>query len=76
MDGESLVIGTHQIKKVWLAKHKVDFRKQEFGLLAESYKLGIDPYKGDCIVFIGKGRRKIKILYADSNGLLLTMKFL
>jgi hypothetical protein len=63
-----------KIKKIWLAQHKVDFRKQEYGLLAEAYNLGIDPFKGDCVIFIGCGRRKLKILYADMNGLLLTKK--
>lgn len=63
-----------KIKKIWLAKHKVDFRKQEYGLLAECYRLGIDPFKGDCVIFIGTGRRKVKILYADRSGLLLTKK--
>ncbi len=52
----------------------MDFRKQEYGLLAEAYSLGIDPFKGDCIIFIGQGRRKIKILCADSSGLQLLKK--
>ena len=33
-----------------------------------------NPFKGDCIIFIGKGKRKIKILYADRSGLLLLKK--
>ena len=60
--------------RIWLAEHRVDFRKQHQGLLAESYKMCLDPFKGDVVIFVGKNRRRIKVLYADSTGLLLTAK--
>lgn len=60
--------------RIWLAQHGVDFRKQHQGLLAESYKMCLDPFKGDVVIFIGKNRRRIKVLYADSTGLLVTAK--
>ncbi|MBL7670470.1 MAG: IS66 family insertion sequence element accessory protein TnpB [Bdellovibrionaceae bacterium] len=60
--------------KVWLARHRVDFRKGHSGLLAECYKMGIDPYKGNLVIFIGRHRRRIKIVYADPTGLWVNSK--
>ena len=74
MDGECVMIAFSKVKRVWLARHRVDFRKQELGLLAEMYRLGVDPFDGDCVIFIGKGKRKIKILYADPTGTWLSKK--
>ena len=60
--------------RIWLAQHRVDFRKQHQGLLAESYKMCLDPFKGDVVIFVGKNRRRIKVLFADATGLLVTAK--
>jgi len=59
---------------IWLAQHRVDFRKQHNGLLAEAYKMGLDPFSGDVIIFVGRTRRMLKVLYADSTGLFITSK--
>jgi hypothetical protein len=40
------------IRRVILAQHRVNFRKQLNGLLGEAYRLGADPYHGDCVVFV------------------------
>lgn len=61
-------------QKVWLAQHRVDFRKQHNGLLAEAYKMSLDPFSGDLIIFIGKNRRRIKLLYADATGVWVSAK--
>lgn len=61
-------------QRIWLAQHRVDFRKQHGGLLAESYKMGLDPFSGDVIIFIGRSRRMLKVLYADPTGLFVTAK--
>lgn len=61
-------------RRVWLAQHRVDFRKQHQGLLAESYKMGLNPFDGDIVIFVGRNRRRIKVFYADPTGLLLTSK--
>jgi hypothetical protein len=37
------------VRRVLLAEHRVDFRKQITGLLAEAYRIGADPYDGDCV---------------------------
>ena len=67
-----MVISNHS--RIWLARHRVDFRKGHGGLLAECYKLGLDPYKGDLVLFIGRNRRRIKVVYADSTGLWVSTK--
>jgi transposase len=60
--------------RIWLAQHRVDFRKQHSGLLAEAYKMGLDPFSGDVIIFVGRTRRMMKVLYSDSTGLFVTAK--
>jgi hypothetical protein len=35
------MITTHRRSRIWLARHRVDFRKQHDGLLAEAYKLNL-----------------------------------
>ena len=60
--------------RIWLARHKVDFRRQHQGLLAEAYKMNLNPFCGDIIIFVGRGLRRIKILYADVSGLWVSTK--
>lgn len=61
-------------QRIWLAQHRVDFRKQHNGLLAEAYKMGLDPFAGDIIIFVGRRRRMLKVLYSDPTGLFVTAK--
>ena len=68
------MLPTQNRQKIWLAQHQVDFRKQHNGLLAEAYKMSLDPFSGDVIIFIGRNRRRIKLLYADSTGLWVSAK--
>ena len=68
------MIPTTKVRRVWLAYHRVDFRKQERGLLAEVFSLGLDPFKGDLVIFIGRGRRVVKLLFADASGIWLGKK--
>lgn len=68
------MLTTSNRQKVWLAQHLVDFRKQHNGLLAEAYKMSLDPFSGDVIIFIGRNRRRIKLLYADSTGVWVSTK--
>jgi len=63
-----------QPERFFVARHGVDFRKAHSGLLAEAYNLGLDPYKGDGLVFISRDKRKVKVLMADSNGLWVLYK--
>jgi len=64
----------HRRSRIWLARHIVDFRKQHQGLLAEAYKMCLDPFAGDVVIFVGRNRRRIKVLYADSTGLWVSAK--
>lgn len=64
----------HSRSRIWLARHRVDFRKGHSGLLAESYKMALDPFAGDVVIFIGRNRRRLKVLYADSTGLWISSK--
>jgi hypothetical protein len=58
-------------KQLVIARHRVDFRKGWDGLLAESYRLGFDPYAGDCVVFIKGDRTQLRALLGDALGLVL-----
>lgn len=64
----------HRRSRIWLARHRVDFRRQHTGLLAEAYRMALDPFAGDIVIFVGKHRRAIKLLYADPTGLWLSWK--
>lgn len=65
---------TLNIRRIMLARYKVDFRKGHDGLLAEAYKLGLKPMAGDVVIFLGRDKRRLKVLYADSNGLWVSYK--
>lgn len=68
------MLPTMRVKAVYVSSQSVDFRKSHDGLLAECYRLGTDPFAGDMVVFIGRNRRRIKILFADATGLWLASK--
>jgi hypothetical protein len=57
-----------------IAKHRVDFRKQLSGLLAECYRMGFNPYEGDCVVFIKKDRTQVRALLGDKLGLVMVWR--
>jgi hypothetical protein len=59
------------IHRVFLVRHCVDFRKRFDGLLAESYRLGADPYNGDCVVFIKRDHKQLRAVVGDAVGLYL-----
>lgn len=65
-----------KVKRVLMAQHRVDFRKQINGLLGEAYRLGADPYDGDCVLFVKKDRTQLRSLVGDDVGLyLVTRRF-
>jgi len=59
------------IRRVFLACHRVDFRKRFDGLLAEAYRLGADPYRGDCVVFVKRDHTQLRAVVGDGVGLYL-----
>lgn len=58
-------------KRLVIALHTLDYRKQWNGLLAECYRLGFDPYAGDCVAFVKKDRTQLRALAGDTRGLFL-----
>ena len=59
-----------------IAQHNVDFRKSFDGLLGEAYAMELNPYAGECIIFIHRSWRAMKILGGDEYGLwLLARRF-
>lgn len=62
------------IKRIFLAQHRVDFRKQLNGLLAEAYSLGAEPYSGDCVVFVKKDHTQLRAIIGDKFGLYLVAR--
>jgi hypothetical protein len=64
------------IRRVVLARHRVDFRKGLDGLLGEAYRLGADPYGGDCVLFVKRDHTQLRALIGDVVGLyLVTRRF-
>jgi IS66 Orf2 like protein len=63
-----------KIRRVCLIRHKVDFRKGHTGMLSEAYQMGLNPYEGDLIVYVGRNKNKIRILFADTTGIWLGQK--
>jgi len=57
------------IRSIWLAGYLIDFRKGHWSLLAEAYSLRLKPLEGDALVFIGRDRRKMKIIHSDPTRL-------
>jgi hypothetical protein len=64
----------NHVKEVFIAQHRVDFRLGVFGMKAEMAKLELDPYAGDCCVFIHPSHRQIRVVGASSTGCFLIIK--
>lgn len=60
-----------KVRRVFLASHRVDFRKRFDGLLAEARQLGADPYDGDCVMFVKRDHTQLRAVVGDSVGLYL-----
>jgi hypothetical protein len=59
------------VHRVFLAHHRVDFRRRFDGLLGEARQLGADPYAGDCVVFIRRDFAQARMIVGDRVGLYL-----
>lgn len=60
-----------KIRRVFLACHRVDFRRRFDGLLAEALQLGADPYDGDCVLFVKRDHTQLRAIVGDGVGLYL-----
>ena len=63
-----------KIRRVFLARHRVDFRRRFDGLLSDAFSLGADPYGGDCVLFIKKDHTQLRAIVGDSVGLYLVCR--
>jgi hypothetical protein len=63
-----------KVRRVFLAQHRVDFRKGADGLLGEAYLMGADPYRGDCVLFVKRDQRQVRALVGDSIGVYVVMR--
>lgn len=63
------------LRPVWLYRGWVDMRCQvdRLAQLVEHH-LGRDPYAGDAFVFLGRDRRRVKVLVWDHSGFWLASK--
>jgi hypothetical protein len=62
------------VRRVCLVHEMVDFRCGHDGLLGAAYRLGLSPYDGDLVVFVGRRKDRIKLLAADPSGLWVAYK--
>jgi hypothetical protein len=60
-----------KVRRVFLACHRVDFRRRFDGLLAEAMQLGADPYDGDCVLFVKRDHTQLRAIVGDEVGLYL-----
>jgi hypothetical protein len=68
------VIWAAGIKEVFVAQHAVDFRKGADGLIAECYAMELDPYEGDCVVFVHRTRRSVKVIGGNAMGVWVLLR--
>ncbi len=61
----------HAIGSVYLSLKATDMRKSFDGLLAEARLMLLEPYRGECVLFVSKNKRHIKALWGDDYGLFL-----
>ena len=63
------------IRRVFLARAVTDMRRSYDTLAAMvSNQLGRDPHSGDAFLFVGRDRRRLKVLFWDGDGFWLCAK--
>jgi len=62
------------IREVFIAQHAIDFRKGADGLIAECYAMDLDPYSGECVVFVHRSRRMVKVIGGDAHGVWVLLR--
>ena len=63
-----------KIRRVFLAGHRVDFRRRFDGLLTEALQLGANPYDGDCVLFVKRDHTQLRAIVGDCVGLYLVCR--
>jgi transposase len=63
------------IRRIFLARSATDMRRGIDSLSAlVASQLGGDPYAGDCFVFVGRDRTRLKVLVWEAGGFWLCLK--
>ena len=62
------------IKEVFIAQHAIDFRKGADALIGECYAMELNPYEGDCVVFVHKARRAVKVIGGNAHGVWVLLR--
>lgn len=70
-DGDARGVLRVRIRRIFLARHRVDFRKRFDGLLAETFRLGADLHNGDCVLFIKGDHTQLRAVVGDGVSLYL-----
>ncbi len=60
--------------KIYIAEYSVDMRKGFDALYSEAQHHGVNIWCNEAIIFVGRGKRLIKILSADKTGMVLFCK--
>lgn len=68
-----MILGS-KVKEIFIAQHAIDFRKGADGLIGECYAMGLDPYVGECVVFVHRSRRKVKVIGGDAHGVWVLLR--
>ena len=69
------MIGSTRMLTAWAYAEPVDMRKSFDGLAAlVTERLGRNPLSGDLFLFVGRDRRRAKVLHWDGTGLCLFCK--
>jgi len=63
-----------KVKRVFLAQHRIDFRKGADGLVGEAYGLGANPYDGDCVMFVKGDQTQLRAIIGDAIGVYVVMR--
>ena len=59
------------LRRIFIARHRIDFRRRFDGLLADAYRLGANPYEGDCVAFLNGDHTQLRAILGDKLGLYL-----
>lgn len=70
------MLGLSRRLRVFAWAEPVDMRKSFWTLSALVQSMGKDVAAGDVFLFVGKGRRRAKVLWFDGTGLVLLAKVL
>ena len=57
-----------RIQEIFLAQHCIDFRKGIAGCVEAMRNMDLDPYEGDCVLFVHRSWRQLRVVGGDAMG--------